>query len=527
MKNQWSVISALIALIFSVGIAAAQSEPALASPDEQAERAASRDVATLTRVSVHPEKEGMSVEITCSRPITPTPTMINDPSRLVLDFADTISANPQNRINVNQDGLKSVRIGVQPVDPPTTRVVLDLEQSRAYQLVPDGNKLTVKLGQVQDEIPSAAPESNAGAGQQISSAVAPGSTPESSAAPQSPAAIPMALAQASPEAPAAEAAPNGKPSATAQEANSSAATKADVAQTAAAEAAPVPKTGDADAGKTAAAPADAAKPAAIPQQAADSIPTAPVGEQIAKAIAPTNNSDAANADKHSGAPEVPEQAKPSQDSSAPQAKPSAVANDPAPQPPAAQPLSLSAAKVAPSVPDASAKATQPTVAVQPTPSDYVIGEQDMLSIVVWKERELSGTVVVRPDGKITLPLVNEIKVVGMTPAQLQSLLTEQLKPFLNIPQVTVEVVQINSRKAYLIGEVQRTGTFPLNSSTTVLQIIAQAGGLRDFAKRKDIYILRTQNGKQTRYRFNYDEVIKGKNTQQNIVLQPGDMVVVP
>lgn len=189
-----------------------------------------------------------------------------------------------------------------------------------------------------------------------------------------------------------------------------------------------------------------------------------------------------------------------------------------------QPLLLASAKITPLAP---AQPVTSKPAVINAPSDYVIGEQDVLSIVVWKERELSATVVVRPDGKITLPLINEIKVVGLTPAQLQTLLSEKFKPFLNIPQVTVEVVQINSRKAYLIGEVQKTGTFPLNSSTTVLQIIAEAGGLRDFAKRKDIYILRNQQGRQVRYRFNYDEVIRGKNPQQNIILQPGDMVVVP
>jgi polysaccharide export outer membrane protein len=157
----------------------------------------------------------------------------------------------------------------------------------------------------------------------------------------------------------------------------------------------------------------------------------------------------------------------------------------------------------------------------------VIGEQDVLTIIVWKERELSGQVVVRPDGKITLPLVNEIKVVGMTPAQLQTVLTEKLKPFINVPQVTVEVNQINSRKVYLIGEVMKTGIFPINSSTTVLQIIAEAGGVRDFAKRKDIYVLRNVGGKQQRYPFSYDDVIRGKKPQQNIVLQPGDMIVVP
>lgn len=161
------------------------------------------------------------------------------------------------------------------------------------------------------------------------------------------------------------------------------------------------------------------------------------------------------------------------------------------------------------------------------PNTYIIGEQDVLGIDVWKERDISQTVVVRPDGKITIPLVDEVYVVGMTPLQLQSMLEEKLKPFLTVPQVTVIVKEISSRKVYLMGQVGRTGPFLINSTTTVLQLIAQAGGLRDFAKKKKIYIMRNVNGKTEQYRFNYDEVIKGKNLQQNIVLRPGDTIVVP
>jgi polysaccharide export outer membrane protein len=164
---------------------------------------------------------------------------------------------------------------------------------------------------------------------------------------------------------------------------------------------------------------------------------------------------------------------------------------------------------------------------QPDPNAYIIGEQDTLMITVWKEKEISGGVVVRPDGKITVPLVGEISVVGMTPAQLQKILAEKLKPFVTIPQVTVAVTEIRSRKVYLIGHSVREGPFTINSSTTVLQVIAQAGGLRDFAKRKKIYILRQQGTDQVRFAFNYDNVIKGKNTDQNILLQPGDTIVVP
>ncbi len=161
------------------------------------------------------------------------------------------------------------------------------------------------------------------------------------------------------------------------------------------------------------------------------------------------------------------------------------------------------------------------------PKTYIIGEQDVLGIDVWKEKDISQTAVVRPDGKITIPLVDEVYVVGLTPVQLESLLEEKLKPFLTVPQVTVIVKEINSRKVYLMGQVGRTGPFLVNSTTTVLQLIAQAGGLRDFAKRKKIYIMRNVDGKTEHYRFNYDEVIKGKHLEQNIVLQPGDTIVVP
>ena len=137
-------------------------------------------------------------------------------------------------------------------------------------------------------------------------------------------------------------------------------------------------------------------------------------------------------------------------------------------------------------------------------------------IVVWKEPELSGPVVVRPDGKITVPLVNEIYVVGLTPLQLQNLLMEKLKPLVNAAQVTVTVRDIKSYKVYLIGQVARQGEFQINNSTTVFQVIAEAGGLGEFAKRKKIYVLRNVNGKQVRYPFNYDEVIQERMSSKTL-----------
>jgi len=159
--------------------------------------------------------------------------------------------------------------------------------------------------------------------------------------------------------------------------------------------------------------------------------------------------------------------------------------------------------------------------------DYVIGEGDALHIDVWQEPEVSQNVVVRPDGKVSLPLVNEIKVSGMTPLEMQGLVAEKLKTFVNQPKVTVTVMEVHSRKAFITGEVAHPGEYPLNTQVTVLQLIAQAGGFTPFAKTENIMILRVSDGKEQRLKFKYKEVLRGKNTDQNIALEPGDTVVVP
>lgn len=193
---------------------------------------------------------------------------------------------------------------------------------------------------------------------------------------------------------------------------------------------------------------------------------------------------------------------------------------------AGQANDLLAAKKAPA-PDPPDRTVERPASAANLPPEYRIGEQDVLDISVWHEKDLSTTVVVRPDGQITVPLINEMYVIGMTPRQLQALITEKLGPLVNLPQVTVSVRQINSRQVYVIGEVARKGVFHINSTTTVLQLLAEIGGPLDYAKRKRIYVLRNESGKQERIPFNYDEVIKGKRTSQNIVLRPGDTVVVP
>jgi len=161
------------------------------------------------------------------------------------------------------------------------------------------------------------------------------------------------------------------------------------------------------------------------------------------------------------------------------------------------------------------------------PAGYIVGDSDIIRVNVWKEPEVSQTVVVRTDGNISLPLINEVKVSGMTPLQIQDMVAEKLKGFLNSPQVTVTVIEIRSKRAFITGEIARPGTYSLNAQTTVLQLIAQAGGFTPFAKRDSIIVLRTEDGRQSRLKFKYKEVVQGKKTEQNIALHPGDTVVVP
>ncbi len=169
--------------------------------------------------------------------------------------------------------------------------------------------------------------------------------------------------------------------------------------------------------------------------------------------------------------------------------------------------------------------SQPTAAT--TDATYVIGPEDVLSIDVWKEKEISSTVPVRPDGKISLPLVNDVQAAGLTPMQLQNAIRDGLKKFISDPQVTVIVTQINSRKIFVLGEVARPGTFSMLPHMTVLQAISTAGGFSQFAKESGVYVLRTENGRQITLPFNYKEVVKGKRPDQNIELKPGDTIVVP
>ena len=160
------------------------------------------------------------------------------------------------------------------------------------------------------------------------------------------------------------------------------------------------------------------------------------------------------------------------------------------------------------------------------PSDYIIGADDTLRISVWKEPDMSVTLPVRPDGKISMPLLDDVQAAGMTPMQLGGSIREKLKKYIADPRVTVVVTAMNSQRVYVLGEVTHTGAMPLLPSMTVLQALSSAG-FTQFANLKAIYLLRVQDGKQTKIPFNYKDAIKGRGTQQNITLKPGDTIVVP
>ena len=184
-----------------------------------------------------------------------------------------------------------------------------------------------------------------------------------------------------------------------------------------------------------------------------------------------------------------------------------------PSTPAPKPASTTGAPVVPG-------------AVEPPPG-YVIGPEDVLAVVFWREKDLSVDAAVRPDGRITVPLLNDLPAAGLTPDQLRERIQTAAAKFVEDPSVTVVVKAINSRKVFITGNIGKSGQYPLAGPTTVMQLIAMAGGLQEFADSDKILIMRTEDGKQVAKRFNYEDVREGKNLNQNIELQPGDTVIVP
>ena len=161
------------------------------------------------------------------------------------------------------------------------------------------------------------------------------------------------------------------------------------------------------------------------------------------------------------------------------------------------------------------------------PTGYVIGPSDVLSIVFWRDKDMSADVTVRPDGKITLPLLNEVAAGGYTPEELRVRLVEAAKKFIEDPNATVAVKEVHSRNVFITGNVAKPASYPLTNDMTALQLIALAGGLFEYADASSIVIIRNESGHTQYLKFNYKDVIKQKNVKQNIALKPGDTVVVP
>jgi len=212
-----------------------------------------------------------------------------------------------------------------------------------------------------------------------------------------------------------------------------------------------------------------------------------------------------------------------------QSKPAPAAQDqdnkPVPPPPAASPAAPATNGAADTDPMKTAQPTAKPAVVNNDPS-YVIGAEDVLGVSVWGDNRLSGSYLVRPDGRISMALIGEITASGLTPGELETAIGDLLKQkeILRRPQVTVQVNQINSKKYFLQGEVNKTGAFPLVVPTTVLEALVNAGGFRDFANQKKIEVIRKTG---ERFKFNYRDVIHGKHTEQNIPLKPGDIIIVP
>ncbi len=182
----------------------------------------------------------------------------------------------------------------------------------------------------------------------------------------------------------------------------------------------------------------------------------------------------------------------------------------------------------PALAAADAAPVVPVVPAGPAlPHGYVIGADDVLSIVYWREKDMSAEVTVRPDGKVALPLLNDLQAAGLTPDDFRDLVVAAARKYIEEPNPTIMVKTINSRRVFITGQVEKPGPYPLNNPATVLQLISMAGGLKEFAKGKNISVLRTEDGRQVVHQFNYQDALNRKNLEQNIELLPGDTVLVP
>jgi polysaccharide export outer membrane protein len=269
-------------------------------------------------------------------------------------------------------------------------------------------------------------------------------------------------------------------------------------------------------------------PEAAVTEAMDAVRTPPKAQPSTAAAAEPKKTEAASAAmKPAPATATPAVKSPAP---APAVKPAEEVKVSAPVEP--KPESSTAPKVpvnttALATPETEAGSTKPAVN-RGVPDDYIIGAGDVLHVNVWKEPDASvASAVVRPDGKISMPLLKEVSVVGFTPKQVEKQIADQLGQFISGADVTIIVSGINSKKVYLAGAVRKEGPIPFTYQMTVMQALSEGGGLSDYAKRSKIYVLRNENGRQFRLPFDYNAVLKGEKMELNIILQPGDTVVVP
>ena len=178
------------------------------------------------------------------------------------------------------------------------------------------------------------------------------------------------------------------------------------------------------------------------------------------------------------------------------------------------------------VPAGQVTSTVPSTVASPPP-DYVIGPGDVLNIIVWREQDLTVEATVRPDGRISLPLINDVEAAGLTPDRLRVVVAQAASKFVEAPTVTIVVKQINSRTVFITGQIGKPGSYPLLGPTTVLQLLAMAGGVLEYADSEKMVVVRRESGHQVSHRVNYKDLVKGKNLVQNIELKAGDTVVVP
>ena len=201
---------------------------------------------------------------------------------------------------------------------------------------------------------------------------------------------------------------------------------------------------------------------------------------------------------------------------------------PAQEPATAKPQQAAPAPSQPAKTQPAPATSAPAVAAgTQVPADYVIGPEDVLTIVFWREKELSSDVLVRPDGRISLPVLQDVHAAGLTPEQLRESLTKTAERYVEDPNVTVVVKEIKSRRVFITGMVAKPGPYDLISPMNVVQLIALAGGLLEYADAKNIVIMRTENGNPVSYRFNYKDLTERRNLKQNVQLRPGDTVIVP